>query len=79
MFITGIGVATPEHCYKQSECWDALKDSPQFTTLSSRSRSILRKVLLSDNGIETRHLALDPLQVRLVLGRQIARRFQRRP
>ena len=61
MFITGIGVATPEHCYKQSECWDALKDSPQFTTLSSRSRSILRKVLLSDNGIETRHLALDPL------------------
>jgi len=61
MFITGIGVAAPVHRYHQSECWDALRSSAQFAELSPRSRSILRKVLLSDNGIETRHLALDPL------------------
>ena len=61
MFITGIGVAAPGHRYHQSECWEALKGSAQFNGLSPRSRSILRKVLLSDNGIETRHLALDPL------------------
>src|SRR5947208_1821816 len=61
MFITGIGTATPINCYSQKECWEALRASDQFMQLASRSRSILRKVLLGENGIETRHLALAPL------------------
>ncbi len=61
MFITGIGVAAPEECYRQSECWEALQAAPQFSGLAPRSRSILRKVLLGENGITTRHLALNPL------------------
>src|SRR2546421_11296601 len=61
MFITGIGKATPANCYSQKECWDALRVSDQFAHLGSRSQSILRKILLGDNGIETRRLALSPL------------------
>src|SRR5690349_3670959 len=61
MFITGMGRATPVNCYSQTDCWNALKASTQFEHLELRSRSILRKVLLGENGIETRRLALSPL------------------
>ncbi|MEO7300646.1 MAG: 3-oxoacyl-[acyl-carrier-protein] synthase III C-terminal domain-containing protein [Verrucomicrobiota bacterium] len=62
MYLRGIGTAAPPVAYKQSECWDALQQSPQFAELTTRSRAILRKVLLGKNGIVTRHLALDPLE-----------------
>jgi predicted naringenin-chalcone synthase len=61
MFITGLGVAVPPQRFTQRECWDALRTSAPFTRLAPRSRAILRKVLCGDNGIATRHLALDPL------------------
>jgi len=61
MFITGLGTAVPPTQYSQAQCWEALNAAPQFVALSSRSRAILRKVLLGQNGIATRHLALDPL------------------
>lgn len=38
-----------------------LKDSPRYQEFTPRSRAILKKVLTSDNGIVTRHLALDDL------------------
>ena len=61
MFIIGLGTDAPPQPYKQSECWEALQNSPQFSRLTSRSHAILRKVLTGNNGIETRHLALDSL------------------
>src|SRR5712671_2892805 len=61
MFITGLGTATPPHCHQQRECWEALQAAEPFARLSHRSKGILKKVLLADNGIATRHLALDPL------------------
>ena len=61
MFITGLGTATPPQRYTQRECWEALQGSPQFGRLSVRSQAILRKVLAGDNGIASRHLALDSL------------------
>lgn len=61
MFITGIGTSAPPHRYSQSECWLALENSAQVQKLNSRSRIILRKVLNGDNGISTRHLALENL------------------
>jgi len=61
MHVVGIGTATPVSRYAQHECWEALQNSAPFATLTSRSRAILRKVLCGDNGIITRHLALDPL------------------
>lgn len=61
MFITGLGTAAPAQTYKQSEGWEAVRVTPQFDRLNPRSRAILRKVLTSNNGIETRHLALNSL------------------
>jgi predicted naringenin-chalcone synthase len=62
MFITGLGSAAPPHKFTQAECWQALVAAPQFPHLSSRSRAILKKVLLSENGISTRHFAMDRLE-----------------
>lgn len=61
MFITGLGTATPPQRYTQLECWDALQAAPQFSQLAPRSRAILKKVLRGNNGIESRHLALDAI------------------
>ena len=61
MFILGIGTATPPHRYSQKECWTTLKASARFQAFTPRSQAILRKVLTGDNGIVTRHLALDHL------------------
>ena len=46
---------------RSSNSWDALKDSAQFSKLKPRSQAILKKVLCGDNGIDARHLALEPL------------------
>jgi alkylresorcinol/alkylpyrone synthase len=61
MFILGIGTATPPHRYSQKECWETLQTSVRFQEFTPRSRAILKKVLTGDNGIVTRHLALDNL------------------
>ena len=61
MFITGLGTATPPHRYTQRECWEAFQAAPQFARLDRRARAILQRVLLRDNGISTRALALDTL------------------
>ena len=61
MFITGLGTATPPTRYTQIECWEAAQSATQFSRLNLRSRAILKKVLRGDNGIDSRHLALDSL------------------
>ncbi len=61
MYITGLGTAVPPQKFSQAECWDAIRAAPQYPALNSRSQAILRKVLSASNGIETRHLALDPI------------------
>ncbi|HSM79917.1 MAG TPA: 3-oxoacyl-[acyl-carrier-protein] synthase III C-terminal domain-containing protein [Bryobacteraceae bacterium] len=61
MFITGLGTATPPQCYTQQQCWDLAKGADAIRKLSPRSQALLRKVLLGDNGIQTRFLALNSL------------------
>jgi alkylresorcinol/alkylpyrone synthase len=61
MFIIGLGVAAPPQRYTQREGWNALQKSAPFARLAPRSRAILKKVLCGDNGIATRHLALEPI------------------
>ena len=62
MYITGLGTAAPPHRYTQVECWEAIHASLQFPKLSLRSRAILKKVLTGNNGIATRHFALEKLE-----------------
>ena len=61
MFMIGLGTAVPPDRYTQRECYDALQASRVFEALQPRSRTLLRKVLRGANGIECRHLALNPL------------------
>jgi alkylresorcinol/alkylpyrone synthase len=61
MFIVGLGTAVPPQRYTQRDCWDALRHSARFSTLKPRSHAILKKVLCGESGIDTRHLALEPL------------------
>src|SRR5688500_12316241 len=61
MYFQGLGTAAPATRYTQKQCYEALLGSPQYERLDRRSRALLQRLLLGDNGIETRHLALDPL------------------
>ena len=61
MFITGLGTATPARRYLQSECWEAAKGEKELERLTPRSRAIVKKILLGDNGITSRYLALDSI------------------
>ena len=62
MFVSGIGTAVPERRYTQAECWQAVRRTPQFGRLSTRSKATLQQVLLnSESGIDARYLALERL------------------
>ena len=61
MFFIGLGVAAPHRRYEQREGWDAVQNTAQFQQLKLRSRAILKKVLCGNNGITSRHLALDTM------------------
>jgi alkylresorcinol/alkylpyrone synthase len=61
MYFLGLGTAAPATRYTQAQCYDALESSPQFAGLERRSRALAQRLLLNDNGIKTRALALDSL------------------
>ena len=61
MFFTGIGTSTPPRRYTKAECWSAFQESEWFARLDRRSHAIAEAVLLRDNGISARRLALDSL------------------
>ena len=61
MFIIGLGTAAPPRRFAQRECWEALQGTALEAGLTSRSRAVLEWVLCGENGIATRHLALDAL------------------
>ena len=61
MFVNGLGVANPPRRYTKAECWDAFRASDWFRRLDRRAHAIAETVLLHDNGIEARRLALTSL------------------
>src|SRR6185369_10770228 len=62
MVIVGLGTAAPPQRYAQRDCWEAVQLTTHFQALTLRSRAILKKILTGQNGIVTRHLALDKLE-----------------
>ena len=78
MFVSGIGTATPSQRYSKAQCWDAFAASDWYARLSPRATGIVQTVLQHDNGIETRHLALDMLDEVFQVGPDILhQRFSR--
>ena len=61
MYITGIATASPPRRYTKAECLEAFMRSDWYGRLAPRSLFIARTVLQRDNGIETRHLAVDTI------------------
>jgi len=62
MFLHSLGLAVPARSFAQAEVLQALEVDPTFSTLTEKSRNLLRKVLSGKNGIERRHLALDEVR-----------------
>ena len=76
MFITGLGTAVPQKKYSKAECLAAFETSHWYAQLDTRAHLVARTVLQRDNGIETRHLAIDSLQdVFAIDPNTLARRF----
>ena len=61
MFLNGLGTANPPQRYTKAQCWDAFRASDWFRRLERRAHAIAQTVLLRDNGIEARRLALSSL------------------
>jgi len=61
MHLHSIGLAAPEQRYSQAECLRAFESAEQHARLKPRSQRLLAKLLSGDNGIASRHLALDEL------------------
>ncbi|HEY1889009.1 MAG TPA: 3-oxoacyl-[acyl-carrier-protein] synthase III C-terminal domain-containing protein [Steroidobacteraceae bacterium] len=61
MYLNGIGTAAPPRRYTKLDCWEAFRHSEWFERLSSRTRALARAVLLTENGMEARRLAVDSL------------------
>ncbi|MEM8867079.1 MAG: stilbene synthase [Verrucomicrobiota bacterium] len=62
MHLISVASSFPKLVFTQSDCLDVLKASSYWESLSSRSLSILQKVLEGDNGIRQRHFAADALE-----------------
>jgi len=61
VYLNGIGTAAPPSRYTKLDCWEAFRRSEWFERLSERSRALARLVLLGENGMEARRLAVASL------------------
>lgn len=61
MFVSGIGTASPARRYTKTQCWEAFRNSEWFSRLGTRAHAIAQTVLLRDNGMQSRWLAVDSL------------------
>jgi alkylresorcinol/alkylpyrone synthase len=66
MYINGTGTSTPSQHYSQREVWEVLREHSILDSLLPRSGKILEKVLLGNNGIDGRHLAVEQLEEGLI-------------
>lgn len=60
MHLASLTTAVPPARLSQAECWDRFRPSRAAARLSKGSRGLVRRVLLGNSGIETRHFALPP-------------------
>jgi predicted naringenin-chalcone synthase len=61
MYLNGIGTASPPTRYTKLDCWEAFRHSEWFERLSGHTRALARAILLSENGMEARRLAVGSL------------------
>lgn len=78
MFFSGLGTAHPPNRFTKAECLEAFEQSAWLNRLDRRSHWIAQTVLQRDNGMHTRHLAVDRLEEVFEIDPDtLARRFAR--
>jgi alkylresorcinol/alkylpyrone synthase len=70
MNLLSLASSFPLARFSQSECLAGLQQSEYWKRLSPRSLKILEKVLRGDNGIESRHFAVESLEQTWMRGAQ---------
>lgn len=59
MYLESVASAFPRSSFSQAECYEFSSNSKEVASLDSRSKALVRKVLLGDSGIDKRHFATD--------------------
>ena len=78
MFLRSLASTLPPRSWTQAECWESMREASVLTALKPRSRLLLEKVLLGNNGIDTRHFTTDRLEdVFASPARQLNETFER--
>lgn len=62
MYLRSIGTAVPPRRYSQRELWNIFRESSAPSRMKDRSSQIMDRVLNGNNGIDFRHLAVDPIK-----------------
>lgn len=62
MYLKSLTTAVPAQRYTQRECWEIFRRSQAGHRLKSRSVSLMEKILLRDNGIQSRHFAVREIE-----------------
>lgn len=78
MFFSGLGTASPPQRFTKADCLAAFERSDWLNRLDRRSHALAQAVLQRDNGMDTRHLAVEQLdEVFDIHPDTLARRFAR--
>ena len=62
MYLNAIATAAPPRAFTQSTCWRIAENSAIRQQLRPGSMAILKKILLTDNGIRQRHFAVQKVE-----------------
>jgi len=62
MILKGMACQVPPQSYSQSDCWEILRGSDNFSRLKGRSQRLIEKVLKGESGIDKRHFAMPEVE-----------------
>ena len=78
MFLESIASAFPAFSFSQPECYDFSSKSASVKSLDTRSKALLRKVLLGDSGIDRRHFTtVDPASIFEATAQELSEYFEK--
>lgn len=62
MYLHALSTAVPPRQYTQAQCWEIVENSGLRQRLKGRSLFLLKKILLNDRDIATRHFAMPQIE-----------------
>jgi predicted naringenin-chalcone synthase len=78
MFLESIASAFPAFSFSQPECYDFSSKSASVKSLDTRSKALLRKVLLGDSGIDRRYFTtVDPASIFEATAQELSEYFEK--